>query len=57
MGMRGEETQMVSRGVVDESEKVGIRLEPRGSNDGRMVGLGSRTRASDTASMIWNLVS
>ena len=57
MGMRGEETQMVTRGVVDEREKVGIRLEPSGSNDGRMVGLGRRTRASDTASMIWSLVS
>ena len=27
------------------------------SNDGRMVGLGSRTQASDTTNLIWSLVS
>ena len=38
----------------DEREKVGKNLGA--SNDGRMGGLGRRTRASDTASMIWSLV-
>jgi hypothetical protein len=45
MGIRGEERQIVMRGMMDERVKVGIRLKPRGSTDGRMVGLGSRTRA------------